>query len=79
MIIPVLCFSCGKLLAHRWEEYQEKLQEEFSKLITNYDDRFKITDAQKSTVENRVLTEMGITKYCCRRMFLGNVDLCEKI
>lgn len=25
MIIPIRCFSCGKPVAHLWEEYQEKV------------------------------------------------------
>ena len=24
MIIPVRCFSCGGLIAHKWEEFNEK-------------------------------------------------------
>lgn len=26
MIIPVRCFSCGKPIAHLWEEYKERTQ-----------------------------------------------------
>jgi DNA-directed RNA polymerase subunit N (RpoN/RPB10) len=26
MIIPIRCFSCGKPVAHLWEEYQQKLK-----------------------------------------------------
>ena len=25
MIIPIRCFSCGKPIAHLWEEYQERI------------------------------------------------------
>ena len=25
MIIPIRCFSCGKPLAHLWEEYKERV------------------------------------------------------
>ncbi len=25
MIIPIRCWSCGKPVAHLWEEYQERL------------------------------------------------------
>ncbi len=25
MIIPVRCFSCGKVVASEWEEYQKKI------------------------------------------------------
>jgi len=27
MIIPIRCFSCGKPIAHLWEEYQRKISE----------------------------------------------------
>ncbi len=27
MIIPVRCFSCGKPIAHLWEEYKQKIAE----------------------------------------------------
>ena len=27
MIIPVRCFSCGKPIAHLWEEYKQKVAE----------------------------------------------------
>ena len=26
MIIPIRCFSCGKPIAHLWEEFKEKVQ-----------------------------------------------------
>ena len=28
MIIPIRCFSCGKPVAHLWEEYKEKAKKE---------------------------------------------------
>ncbi|HJZ19250.1 MAG TPA: DNA-directed RNA polymerase subunit N [Candidatus Nanoarchaeia archaeon] len=27
MIIPIRCFSCGKPIAHLWEEYKSKIKE----------------------------------------------------
>lgn len=27
MIIPVRCFSCGKPIAHLWEEYKKRIAE----------------------------------------------------
>lgn len=27
MIIPVRCFSCGKVIGSKWEEYQKLLEE----------------------------------------------------
>jgi len=26
MIIPVRCFSCGKVVGHLWEEYQKRVK-----------------------------------------------------
>ena len=79
MIIPIRCFSCNKLIADKWKQYEARLQEEFDKLVADYQTRNIITDVQKSTIENQVLDELNLTRYCCRRMFLTNVDLCEKI
>lgn len=28
MIIPVRCFSCGKVVGNKWEKYQELLQQD---------------------------------------------------
>ncbi len=76
MIFPIRCFTCGKLISQLWEPYETRLQEEFDK-ITDKDN--KPSDADKATIENKVLEEFNITKYCCKRMFLSHVDLFEKI
>jgi DNA-directed RNA polymerase I, II, and III subunit RPABC5 len=26
MLIPIRCFTCNKLIANRWDEYQQKLK-----------------------------------------------------
>mgnify|MGYP006280124491 CR=1 FL=1 len=31
MIIPVRCFSCGKVIGSKWEKYQKLLNEEKTK------------------------------------------------
>ena len=25
MIIPIRCFTCGKVIAHKWEEYRDRV------------------------------------------------------
>lgn len=57
MIIPVRCFSCGKPIAHLWEEYKER--------VAKGEDRKKVMD------------DLGLERYCCRQMFLGQVDLVD--
>ena len=38
MIIPIRCWSCGKPVAHLWEEFKERLEKE------GEDNRKKILD-----------------------------------
>ncbi len=55
MLIPIRCFSCAKLIADKWEKYQD--------LIKN------------GNTEAQALNAIGFNRYCCRRMFLGHVDI----
>jgi DNA-directed RNA polymerase subunit N (RpoN/RPB10) len=37
MLIPIRCFTCGKLIAHKWEEYKKLLnQNKTPKEILDY-------------------------------------------
>ncbi|GMM39773.1 hypothetical protein FOG51_00052 [Hanseniaspora uvarum] len=65
MIIPVRCFSCGKVVGDKWEKYLNLLEKE-------EDEHGEIMD------EGKALTELGLKRYCCRRMVLTHVDLIEK-
>ena len=59
MIIPIRCMSCGKPIAHLWEEFKTRTT--------------KGEDAKK------VLDELGLDRYCCRAMFLGQEDTLELV
>ncbi len=59
MLIPVRCFSCGKVIAHLWDQY---------------DERTKAGDDP-----GVVLTDLGVERYCCRRMFVSHVDLLDDV
>ena len=59
MIIPIRCWSCGKPIAHLWEEFKEK--------------RDNGGDVKET------LDKLGIERYCCRALFLGQVDLIEEV
>ena len=59
MLIPVRCFSCGKVVGHLWEEYRKRV------------------DAGEES--KKVLDDLGIKRYCCRALFVGNIDLTKKI
>ena len=81
MIIPIRCFTCGKVVAHLWEKYQDKIQDNYNKNV-NPMEKSRFTDIQKckdKTVEGKTLDELGIDRYCCRRMLLTHIDLFDKI
>ena len=77
MIIPIRCFTCGKLIAHMWENYQKQVQNEVDKLTDAYQDT--IDYQKRRSIESEIIDKMGLERYCCRRMLLSHVDLCEKI
>jgi len=60
MIVPVRCFSCGQVVADKYEEYKRLINED------------KKTEAQ-------ALDQLGVKKYCCRRMFLSHVEIVDEI
>ena len=82
MIIPIRCFTCGKVIAHLWEEYFNKIQLNYidEDIANKAKKRFvEIEKLENKTVEGKILDEMGCNRYCCRRMFLSHVDLLSLI
>lgn len=58
MIIPVRCFSCGSVIADKYEEFKKRAVKEDPK---------------------RVMDDLGVKRYCCRRMLLSQIDLIDEI
>ncbi len=83
MIIPIRCFTCGKVVAHLWEPYQQRVQEialSHKSEDDNQQYRFvNVETLRQKTEEGKVLDELGVHRYCCRRMLMCNVDLMDKI
>jgi DNA-directed RNA polymerase I, II, and III subunit RPABC5 len=95
MIIPVRCMNCGKLLADKWNYYQQRLRElkgpGYSSEPTCFNgvnlpsmEGAAAANAENSqpipvTVEGKVFDELMLTRYCCKKTLLTHVDLIEKI
>lgn len=80
MLFPIRCFSCGKVIADKWRHYQEKLQEHFESTSEGKEEAE--TNPEVGLIgppAAKVLDEMKITKMCCRRHFLTNVDAMHRI
>lgn len=59
MIVPVRCFSCGKVIAKDYEEFVKRVE--------------------KKEPAEKVLDDLGIKRYCCRRTIYSHVDLVDEV
>ncbi|HJM24792.1 MAG TPA: DNA-directed RNA polymerase subunit N [Candidatus Thalassarchaeaceae archaeon] len=59
MLIPVRCWSCGKVIAHKYQEFLDAVEE--------------------GKDLGQVLHDLGFERYCCRRMFIGHIDLIDEV
>lgn len=59
MMIPVRCFSCGKVIGDKWKPYVERVS--------------------KGEKPKDVLDDLGLKRYCCRRMIITNVELIDEL
>lgn len=74
MIIPVRCFTCGRVMADIVDYYEnEKANIEENKKINKLYKNFeKIHTAH-------ILDNLGLKRYCCRRNLIANIDMMEII
>lgn len=74
MIIPVRCFTCGKVIADVWEYFckrrLELAHDETTQNARSVSDLF-----MDGVILKPVLDELGLTRMCCRRHLLGHVDI----
>ncbi|MEK6988419.1 MAG: DNA-directed RNA polymerase subunit N [Candidatus Thermoplasmatota archaeon] len=59
MIIPIRCFTCGKVVASAFQPFVER--------------------TRNGEESRKVLDELGLTRYCCRRMILTHAELIEEV
>jgi DNA-directed RNA polymerase subunit N (RpoN/RPB10) len=88
MIIPVLCFTCGKTLGDKYDWYQNEVKK-LIKEKENKEDKVKVSQKHKKIEESLVyfddiktgdiLDKLGLTRSCCRRHMLGHVDMMKVI
>jgi len=81
MIIPVRCVTCGKVLASKWRKYQERVGADGSAGTEARDQPDPKADRTGliGPRHGEVLDSMGISKMCCRRHMLTNVDAMDRI
>ena len=69
LIIPIRCFTCGKVIGSLYEEFKKRY-EEYKKAV-------EAGEKPKETPKE-ILDNLGLERYCCRRMILTHVDLIDE-
>lgn len=59
MIIPVRCFTCGKVVGGVYQTYLKRVQ--------------------LGEDPQQVLDDLGLKRYCCRRMIVAHADLVDEV
>jgi DNA-directed RNA polymerase subunit N (RpoN/RPB10) len=76
MIIPIKCFTCGKVLADKYMYYLSEVKKQ---KLANNEDLDEVIYLTKSnavkSAEGRVLDKLNLNKMCCRRHMLAHVDI----
>ena len=80
MIIPVKCYTCGKVIANKYRYYlnkvrEKKLEEQGGGDVAVDKVLYLTKHNIKKTAEGQVLDDIKFTKMCCRRHFLTHVDI----
>jgi DNA-directed RNA polymerase subunit N len=86
MLIPPRCFTCGEVIADKWDIYIRTINERKNKStenLKNNDLNVQFIDVNdkvvKKSIEGQVLDDMGVHKYCCRIPFLSTAHLITTI
>lgn len=76
MIIPVKCFTCGKVLGDKYRYYLSEVRRiKIEKGLDLESVTYMSKQNTKKTPEGLVMDELNLTSPCCRRHFLCHVDI----
>jgi DNA-directed RNA polymerases I, II, and III subunit RPABC5 len=76
MIIPIKCFTCGKVLADKYQFYKREVKKRKVERSLSLDNIVYLTkDFVDKTPEGEVMDILKLKKYCCRRHILTHVDI----
>jgi len=75
MIIPVKCFTCGKVIADKYRFYVEQVEKEKTRKGIDGEPIYFTKGTKEKSIEGHMMDTLGIIKPCCRRHFLTHVDI----
>ena len=65
MIVPVRCFTCGGVVAHKYAQYMALVEKERT--------------LAKKTDGDELLSRAGLKHQCCRRTVLSHVEYIDNL
>ena len=81
MLIPVRCYSCGKVLANKYDYFQNELNRKKLAMNTTEDQLIINVNAAdiKKTIAGELMDELGLTRICCRKVMLTSINIIDEI
>jgi DNA-directed RNA polymerase subunit N (RpoN/RPB10) len=81
MIIPIRCFTCGRVMADIADFYESE-KEKLKSINDNKEDNKgdnKIYKNFEKIHTGEILNSLGLKRYCCRRNLITNIDMMDVI
>lgn len=86
MLIPIRCFTCGKMLADKEKYYSSELLRKKLALQKDIGDPnfdpllidINVEDIRK-TIAGEIMDELGLTRICCRKIMLTHINAINEI
>ena len=73
--LPICCYTCNLPIAGKWKTYVDLVKKNRKTDGRKETDTLVyLTETTKMTAEGRAMTELGLTRECCRRHFLTHPD-----
>ncbi len=74
MLIPVKCFTCGKVFGDKYNYYLSEISKRKG-YVKEEEIQYLDESSIDKTVEGVILDELKLTDMCCRRHFLTHVNI----
>ena len=85
MLIPIKCYTCGKILADKYLYYKKELIRKTLALKTETNSNkdplmidISVEDV-KMTPAGEIMDELGLDRICCRKVMLTSIDIIDEI
>lgn len=76
MIVPIRCFTCNKIMADKYDYYMNEVAKLEKEGKINNDPDYKYFSKIHT---KEILDNLGLVRYCCRRMLLSTSDMMDII